>query len=102
MVEWITANADKTSIITLLMMAVAALAVAWYREWFILTKTHLRIISDKEKETERVRDECKFQREMNERLLLQLEKTVRVQETVAAPILKQRIHQLSEDESGMR
>lgn len=86
MFEWIAANADKTSTVTLLMMVVGFLFVAWFREWFILTKTHLRLLSEKDKEMERNRDECKYQREMNERLLAQLERAVTVQERVAPAI----------------
>lgn len=88
MIEWILANGERTSIVTLLMIVAGLLALAWHREWFVLGKTHRWLIEDRDKEIERLRRDRDHRDEMNRRLLEHLERQVTVTEKIAPEVRK--------------
>ena len=88
MIEWILQNADKASVVSLLMLAFGLFVTAWYREWIILGKTHHRMLAEKNAEFERERLRCERTDQRNERLLAHLESLATTTEKIAEPMMR--------------
>lgn len=79
MLEHWFADPAKVGATVLLMAAV----VAYHKGWIVARWYFDRYSADKEAEIERVRKECSYEREARERLLAQLERTVRIAEVTS-------------------
>lgn len=99
--EWFLQHGERIGIITVLGAALIFMFRAWMNESFMSAKTHLRelaakdtafveMVKHKDKQIEDTKEECKFQREMNEQLLDQLRRTITAQETVAEVVKTRR------------
>lgn len=81
--KWLFENAERVGIVTVLILLSVGTLVAWIKEWLISGVTHLRVIGEKDKLIELTRSDCQYQRDMNDRLLGQLERTVTAAEPLA-------------------
>jgi len=83
MIEWIFQNADKLSAFVLLLLGAVGAGLALHKEWIVMGKSHIRELALKDEFVAEVKKDCQFQREMNERLLNELERNLSVSEKFA-------------------
>jgi len=86
--DWIFEHGDRITVISLLFMSLVGFVVAMQREWFVTGRSYRSMLETKDAEIQRTREDCQKVRDMNDRLLLQLERGVTATEIVARKVAR--------------
>lgn len=82
LILWLWEHIEKVVSIAGLLFIAIGLVVALYRSWLYTGKEVDRLVAQHARELQHVQDDCKFQREQNERLLDKIERLTNVTEVV--------------------